>query len=340
MRLACVAGSDENLGGRMLITVVIPTHDRPALLHEAIASVEAQCFDEWCIVVVDDGSLPAVELEHPSRRLEARISVLRHEVPQGPSAARNAGMRTATGELVFFLDDDDLLEPDALQMIDAAFRGDACLDCLFVNVEPFGRYADGVRHNQVQALSRVLAAMGVSRVAADGVLRLNSFRLFGALLERIPMAFQRVAIKRTQLLRVGPFRGEGFEDLEWYYRVALRCACGLLVKPCYRVRCEGQSYFSHPEAKQRLIDAIIRIRAGLLSLEEVIASPVLKRMVVASLARANFNKAYFAHKSGQPFPWRNLLDSATHGVYWNHISLAGKALKNRIGRAVTRHRNG
>ncbi|MFH1819214.1 MAG: glycosyltransferase family 2 protein [Pseudomonadota bacterium] len=317
----------------MQITVVITTHDRPELLREAIASVEAQRFDEWDVIVVDDGSRPAVTLS-PMQR--GRIRLLRNEAAQGPSEARNMGMRTATGETIFFLDDDDLLGADALARIDAAFQGDASLNCLFVNVDPFGSEAEGTRRNQIQAVTRVLAAMGEHLEGAEGVLRLHSDLLFGALLERIPMAFQRVAIKRAQLQKVGLYRGQGFEDLEWYYRVALRCTCGLLVTPCYRVRCEGQSYFSRPEEKQRLIDTIIHIRKGLLSLDEVAATPLLKRLTTASLANAHFNKAYYAYQNHQAFPWRNFFDSTVSGLYWHHFSLAGKVLKNRIRQAITR----
>lgn len=321
-------------GQGMQITVVITTHDRPELLREAIASVAAQHFGEWDAIVVDDGSCPAVTLDPLRKEWAGRIRLLRNETAQGPSEARNAGMRIATGEAIFFLDDDDLLDADALAQIDAAFQDDASLNCLFVNVEPFGRYAEGTRHNQTQAVTRVLAAMGERLERADDVLRLHSDLLFCALLERIPMAFQRVAIKRTQLQTVGFYSGKGFEDLEWYYRVVLRCMCGLLVAPCYRVRCEGQSYFSRPEEKQRLIDTIIQIRKGLLSLDEVAATPLLKRLTTASLASAHFNKAYYAYQNNQPFPWRNLFDSTVNGVYWHHFSLAGKALKRRIHQAM------
>ena len=320
----------------MQITVVITTHDRPALLREAIASVAIQRFDEWDIVVVDDGSSPAVTLEPLPGDSAGRIKLVRHEASQGPSQARNAGMRAAPGEVIVFLDDDDLLGADALAKIDAAFRDDTGLNCLFVNVEPFGSDAEGTRHNQVQAMSRVLGTMGERLETAEGVIRLHPHLLFGALLERIPMAFQRVAIKRAQLQKVGLYSGKGFEDLEWYYRVALRCVSGLLVTPSYHVRCEGQSYFSRPEEKQRLIDTIIHIRKGLLKLDEVAATPLLKRMTIASLASAHFNKAYYAYQNGLPFPWRNLFDSTVNGLCWQHVSLAGKALKNHIRKAVTR----
>src|SRR3569832_749003 len=155
----------------MQITVVITTHDRPELLREAIASVEAQRFDEWDVIVVDDGSRPAVTFDARQKELAGRIRLLRNEVAQGPSEARNTGMRTATGEVIFFLDDDDLLGVDALAQIDAAFRDDANLDCLFVNVEPFGSDAEGTRHNQTQAVTRVLATMGESLEGTEGGLR-------------------------------------------------------------------------------------------------------------------------------------------------------------------------
>src|SRR3569832_1223069 len=151
-------------------------------------------------------------------------------------------MRTATGEVIFFLDDDDLLGVDALAQIDAAFRDDANLDCLFVNVEPFGSDAEGTRHNQTQTMTHILTTKNESLEGTEGVLRLHSDLLFGALLERIPMAFQRVAIKRAQLQKVGFYSGKGFEDLEWYYWVAFRCLCGLFVSFCFCVCCEGQSY--------------------------------------------------------------------------------------------------
>src|SRR3569623_144197 len=88
---------------------------------------------------------------------------------------------------------------------------------------------------------------------------------------------------------------------------------GLFVAPCYRVRCEGQGYFSRPEEKQRLIDTIIHIRKGLLNLDEVAATPLLKQLTTASLASAHFNKAYYAYQNRQAIPWRNFFDYQSAG---------------------------
>lgn len=314
----------------MQITVVIATHNRPALLREAIASIQAQSFPEWDIVVVDDGSHPPVDLEDVNETISGRLRLLRHETPQGPSGARNTGMRAATGDLVTFLDDDDLLKPDALARINSVFQDEPGLDGLFINIEPFGSSAVGTRRNQDQALSQLFEKMGMHLADLGAVVRLNSETLFIALLDHLPIAFQRLAIKRNALERVGMFIGKGFEDLEWYYRVAIRCQCAFLVEPCHLLRCEGQSYFSRVEAKKRLMDTIILIRERLMRLEEVSARPPLRRKVSVSLAKAHFNKAYFSLDHGQPFPWRNFFSSCASGVSWRHISLAGKAIKKRI----------
>lgn len=314
----------------MQITVVIATHNRAELLREALASIAAQSFREWEIVVVDDGSQPPVSLDGLPQALSGHVSIFRHEQPQGPSAARNTGMRAARGDLVTFLDDDDLLKPDALNKIASAFENDAGLECLFLNVEPFGRSAEGTRHNQEQALSHLFDKMGLTLSTTQSIIQLGSEALFIALLEHLPIAFQRLAIKRSAIEKVGPFSGKGFEDLEWYYRVAIRCRCAFLVTQCHLLRCEGQSYFSRIEAKRRLMDTVIHIRRSLLRLEEVSSKPLLKRKVAASLAQANFNLAYFARENRRKFPWRNFLDSCSHGLRWRHLSLVGGLLIDRV----------
>ena len=68
-----------------LVTVVIPTRDRPHLVDRAIDSVLSQTIDDFEILVVDDGS---TEAYRPSSN-DPRITLLRHERSRGPSAARN-----------------------------------------------------------------------------------------------------------------------------------------------------------------------------------------------------------------------------------------------------------
>ena len=99
-----------------LVSVVIPTHERPDLLERAVASLLAQTHRELECIVVDDASSP------PTGRLlerlasgDARLRWLRHDRPRGASAARNTGLAAARGRHVAFLDDDDYWLPGKLE---------------------------------------------------------------------------------------------------------------------------------------------------------------------------------------------------------------------------------
>lgn len=94
------------VAGALLVSVVIPTHNRPELLARAIESVRRQTHEQLEIIVVDDGS------RDDTRRVvetfaDARIRYLRHETSRGGGAARNTGVLAATGQFIAFLDDDD-----------------------------------------------------------------------------------------------------------------------------------------------------------------------------------------------------------------------------------------
>ncbi len=104
-------------------SVIIPAYNRADLIGQTLDSVLAQSFRDFEIIVVDDGST-----DNTVEALSAyagRIKLLRQE-NQGPSAARNHGLRHAAGEYVAFLDSDDLWFPWTLatfkQAIDAHNR--------------------------------------------------------------------------------------------------------------------------------------------------------------------------------------------------------------------------
>lgn len=93
-----------------LVSVVIPTFNRAALLIEAIRSAQAQTYSPTEIIVVDDGSTDdtaARVREIPG----ARFLIQRNA---GPSSARERGLRAARGEFIAFLDSDDLWSPEFL----------------------------------------------------------------------------------------------------------------------------------------------------------------------------------------------------------------------------------
>lgn len=99
--------------GTPTVSVIIPTHNRAALVQQAIASVLAQTYADFECIVVDDGSLDDTRAALQPLIAGARIHYA-HQPNAGLSAARNHGLRLARGAYISFLDDDDLYEPQKL----------------------------------------------------------------------------------------------------------------------------------------------------------------------------------------------------------------------------------
>ena len=99
------------MGSQPLVSVIIPTYNRVAMLREAVASVVRQSYAPLEMIVVDDGSTDAT-----ASVLGARppLRVVRQEHTGMPGQARNAGARLARGDLLAFLDSDDLWLPHKL----------------------------------------------------------------------------------------------------------------------------------------------------------------------------------------------------------------------------------
>jgi glycosyltransferase involved in cell wall biosynthesis len=94
-----------------LVSVIIPTYNRSEMLKQAIDSVLAQDFDDFELIVVDDGST-----DNTPEILDAykdKIVYCRQD-NKGVSAARNRGIHLSSGELIAFLDSDDLWLPGKL----------------------------------------------------------------------------------------------------------------------------------------------------------------------------------------------------------------------------------
>jgi glycosyltransferase involved in cell wall biosynthesis len=117
-----------------LVSVVIPTHNRPDMLCEAIASVRAQTFTDYEILVVCNGSSQEDLVRYTAIR-DVRLIVTSRK---GIGLALNIGIEAAQGEWVAFLDDDDLWEPNKLEnQLQAAESEHA--DLVFCDFASFGR---------------------------------------------------------------------------------------------------------------------------------------------------------------------------------------------------------
>lgn len=88
----------------MMVSVIIPTYNRPRLLLRALGSLQAQLYPDWQALVVDDGD--GAGLEVALSLGDSRIQAMKNQ-GKGQVQARNTGLQAASGQAIALLDDDD-----------------------------------------------------------------------------------------------------------------------------------------------------------------------------------------------------------------------------------------
>jgi glycosyltransferase involved in cell wall biosynthesis len=120
--------------GAPAVSVVIPVYNREGFVRRAVESVLAEGAVDLEVIVVDDGStdgsVAAVEAIG-----DPRLRLLRQQPNQGQSAARNRGIEAAKGDLIGFLDSDDLATPGRFAAQAARFAAEPNLVILAGTVE-------------------------------------------------------------------------------------------------------------------------------------------------------------------------------------------------------------
>jgi glycosyltransferase involved in cell wall biosynthesis len=117
-----------------LVTVVIPAHNSRLYIAPALDSILVQKYRPIEILVVDDGSTDSTV--QMVRGYAPEVRVIEQE-QRGHPAARNAGIRAASGEFLGFLDHDDLWSPDKLELQIASFERKPELDLVFGHIQNF-----------------------------------------------------------------------------------------------------------------------------------------------------------------------------------------------------------
>jgi glycosyltransferase involved in cell wall biosynthesis len=119
------------------VSVIIPAYSAAKFVGAALASVFAQTYADYEVVVVNDGSPDTAELEEVLKPYAEKINYITQE-NRGLSGARNAGIRAARGEFVALLDADDLWEPNYLERQLAEIDRRPELDVIYANATIFG----------------------------------------------------------------------------------------------------------------------------------------------------------------------------------------------------------
>lgn len=134
------------------VTVVVPvycsTTEHEGFLRETLQSVAAQTFRDFETVIVDDRSpIDIAPLVEPIENLPD-VRVLLNEGNLGHAESRNAGVRAAEGELIAFLDHDDIWLPEKLERQVSVLETNPDAAMVFCEMEMFGPHADRLKMDQ------------------------------------------------------------------------------------------------------------------------------------------------------------------------------------------------
>jgi glycosyltransferase involved in cell wall biosynthesis len=187
-----------------MFSVVMPTYNQARFLPDAVASVLAQTFRDFELILVNDGSTDETpRLVDQLAAGDGRIVVL-HQANAGASAARRAGVARARAAWLAYLDSDDLWRPDALATYAA-----------YIAEHPGAQFLFGHRH-------RLNEDGSVTELPAEHQLRPSGTK---EIFEHIYISHLCVCYRRDLYEKAGGFDGSlrAVEDYDLYLRMSLLC---------------------------------------------------------------------------------------------------------------------
>lgn len=218
-----------------VVSVIIPCHNSARFLEQTLASVREQTYPAVETVLVSDGIKDREDLRI-FRSLGSTVTRCLEQAHLGLPAARNAGIRAATGELILPLDADDLLSPSYIAEGVAALA--ACPEAAFVHTDY--RVFGDVRYTE----------------------RLSDYNLF-ELLNQNTLTYAAL-IRKEAWERSGGYDESmvlGYEDWEFWLRLAEDDNFGCRVpKVLFHYRKHGDSLFSKAQAHHRALTAEIEAK--------------------------------------------------------------------------------
>ena len=100
-----------------LVSIITPSYNCAGFIGETIASIQAQTYRNWELIITDDCSTDnSTQVIESYCRQDSRIKLLRLDSNSGAGAARNNSIRAARGRFIAFCDSDDRWTPDKLQL--------------------------------------------------------------------------------------------------------------------------------------------------------------------------------------------------------------------------------
>jgi glycosyltransferase involved in cell wall biosynthesis len=209
-----------------LVSIIIPAYNREGFLNRAIDSVLQQTVQdhELEVIVVDDGSRDGTAIIAQQFAMsDSRVRLVRHENKRGAQAARNTGAQIARGQWLTFLDSDDILLPNSLELrlkMAAAEKADVVHSDCYVLRKDSPRRLFGVPSMRGSIYKEVLAKPGP--MFQGMLISARSFAAIGGVDERVV----------------------AFQEWDTAIRLAKICSFAFVAEPTFVYDCTGDDNIS------------------------------------------------------------------------------------------------
>ncbi|GAA3224117.1 glycosyltransferase family 2 protein [Dactylosporangium siamense] len=247
------------------VSVIVPVHGTARHAGRAVGSVLATHVPEGVVVdlvVVDDAS--TFDVDSLVRDAPLPVRVVRHDVPRGPSAARNTGLAAATGDYVWFVGADDWVDPgllaaltDAAPDADIVVAGTVPVTEDGVTGPPLPRRATGTVWTGPQAVEEFLR----QRIRAGVTNKLVRRDLFDGLSFPLGPRHEDVAVMAWLLLRA---RAVAYVPAPGYFHLR-RPVSGYNPRVADRAAAVDEALFVLSGAGSPAARLRFRLRAGVLA---------------------------------------------------------------------------
>ncbi len=231
-----------------MISVVVPIYNVERYLHRALDSILSQTHKNWEAILVDDGSTDSSgNIAEEYAASDQRFKVI-HKPNGGLSDARNAGMQHITGEYLIFLDSDDFLHPQLMELCLQAIKRDDS-DLVAFTYDHYYRTRNLIGHflHLPDSTPRYRFYNNPTYLVTDNIFDYATEYSHPKDIDR------RWAIKhchvwrcmyKTYAVRNIPFiKGINYEDFPWWSEVLLRIKrCTILNLPLYYYYPNPKSY--------------------------------------------------------------------------------------------------
>ena len=235
-----------------LVSVVMPTHDYGRYLESSLKSLQAQSYEHWECIVVDDGSLDDTPIIMRRIRVgDARIRYVR-QPKSGPAVARNRALHLAQGSLIQFMDADDLLAPGKLADHVEYLAAHQDVDIVYGDTMYFDDESDHQLHRSMHG------ATGNQKPVVDG----TGTSVVETLLRQNVLTIEAPLTRRSVFDDVGVFDEQLRRMTDWQFWIR----CGLAGKrfaylptgsPVALIRVHRAS-LSHDELSMREVEMEMR----------------------------------------------------------------------------------